>query len=346
MAKTKVLVVDDSAFMRQVLSDIISFDKSIEVIGTARNGIDALAKIESLKPDVITLDVQMPVMDGFTTLELIMTKYELPVIMLSSLTSEGTEATVKALEKGAVDFILKPVGFDMSQLKAELISKIKLAAKVNVHKPLTIQKNITIKPVNLLKSKCPHKADQIVLIGTSTGGPKALQEVLPLFPKNFPAPILVVQHMPPGFTKSLAERLNSLSAITVKEAEHGEAIEPGFAYIAPGDYHLMINNNQKCISIKLTKDNLVSGHRPSVNVMMTSVCENFKGYIIGVILTGMGSDGTEGMKFINKIKGRTIAEDESTCVVYGMPKAAVLAGCVDIVVPIFDITSTIIKSLR
>ncbi|MBS4024784.1 MAG: chemotaxis protein CheB [Clostridia bacterium] len=189
--------------------------------------------------------------------------------------------------------------------------------------------------------------DKILLIGTSTGGPKALQEVLPLLPENFPAPILIVQHMPPGFTKSLANRLNSLAAVLVKEAEDGEVLQKGVAYIAPGDFHLTIaKHHNNYLAVKLTKDPVVNGHRPSVNVMMESVCYNYNGKIIGVIMTGMGSDGTEGMKLIKGKNGITIAEAESTCIVFGMPKAAIQANCIDLTVPLHDIADIITKSMR
>jgi two-component system chemotaxis response regulator CheB len=348
---TKVLVVDDSAFMRKIISDIIDEDIHLNVVGTARNGQDALQKINILKPDVITLDVEMPLMDGITTLEQIMTTNPVPVIMLSGLTSEGAEATVKALERGAVDFIAKPVGINISQLKDELIYKIKTAAKVKVNK--TIKHPDSRQPRRLIVSNLPvgktalfGNADKILVMGTSTGGPKALQEVLPLLPENFPAPILIVQHMPPGFTKSLANRLNSLCAIRVKEAEEGEVLYQGVAYIAPGDFHLTIAKDNYHLVVKLTTDPLVNGHRPSVSVMMESVCNNFHGKIIGVIMTGMGSDGVEGMKLIKEKKGITIAEAEETCVVFGMPKAAIQANCIDQIIPLHDIADETIKSMR
>lgn len=351
MKQTRVLVVDDSAFMRQVISNILNEDNLIKVVGTARNGQDALQKIKILQPDLVTLDIEMPIMDGLTTLTKIMETNPLPVIMVSSHTSKGADATLKALEKGAVDFIAKPAGVNISEVKEEIIHKVKVASRININKSLKETK-VPKTRINITSSSTtsfPNRDNyhQIVMIGTSTGGPKALQEVLPLLPENFPAPVLVVQHMPPGFTKSLADRLNSISAITIKEAEPKEVVRAGVVYIAPGDFHLTIEKRfDNVLAINLTKDSLVSGHRPSVNVMMDSVCNNFSGKIIGVIMTGMGNDGTEGMKLIKLRQGATIAEDESTCVVYGMPKAAIQARCVDVVVPLFEIANTIIKQVK
>lgn len=344
----KVLIVDDSAFMRQVLSDIINNDTNLTVVATARNGEDALEKTNKLKPDVITLDVEMPVMDGLETLDAIMSNNPLPIIMLSSFTKEGADLTVKALEKGAIDFITKPSHLDIAKVKHQLINKIKIAAKVNVkkNKLLTSQPPTKIEAENYQKQCSTSEIKQIILIGTSTGGPRALQEVIPHLPANLPAPVLVVQHMPPGFTKSLANRLNSISAIEVKEAEHGELIQTGKVYIAPGDYHLETDNSNGCLTVNLTKSPPNSGHRPSVNVMMQAVCERFSGLIVGVIMTGMGSDGTEGFKLIKAKMGRTVAEAESTCVVYGMPKSAIKANVVDKVVPLNEISNTIIKMLK
>ncbi|MGF7185992.1 two-component system chemotaxis response regulator CheB [Desulfitispora alkaliphila] len=347
MVKIKVLVVDDSAFMRQIISDIINKDDELEVIGIARNGQEAIEKLKTLKPDVITLDVEMPVLNGLMTLEIIMREMPTPVIMLSSLTVYGADATVEALEKGAVDFVTKPTGVQIFKVKEELTAKLKVAASTKLRKLRPISK---IKPdvepmMNLQKESTGLKS--IVLIGTSTGGPKALQETLPLLPENIPAPILVVQHMPPGFTKSLANRLNKLSAIEVKEAEDGEIIQNGVCYIAPGDYHLVLNEHSETPKIKLTKTKQVSGHRPSVTEMMNSVCANYTGHLIGVILTGMGSDGTDGMtKIKERPNSHTIAEDETTCVVFGMPKSAIKAGCVDTVVPLNKIAREIVNRIR
>ncbi|WP_129596971.1 protein-glutamate methylesterase/protein-glutamine glutaminase [Anaerophilus nitritogenes] len=346
MNKIKVLVVDDSAFMRKIVSDIINLDQDLNVVATARNGKEAIEKIKEFSPDIVTMDVEMPILDGITTLKEIMKDHPLPVIMVSSVTMEGAEATLKALELGAVDFITKPTNiFKMNtgDMKSLLTEKIKIAAKAKVttrinNQPLKIKN--TEKKLWIPQNKNIKK---IVAIGTSTGGPRALQDVIPYLPKNIPASILIVQHMPAGFTKSLADRLNNLSEIHVKEAENEEILQPGCAYIAPGAYHLRVIKDQGNLKIHLSKDELVSGHRPSVNAMMNSLAQIKLNNLVGVIMTGMGSDGAEGMKNIKEQNGYTIAQDESTCVVYGMPKSAVNLGCIDQIVSLQDIATTITK---
>ncbi|KXG75769.1 protein-glutamate methylesterase/protein-glutamine glutaminase [Thermotalea metallivorans] len=349
MKKLNVLVVDDSAFMRKVIADIIQLDDDLKVIGTAKNGQEAIEKIKELSPDVVTMDVEMPVMDGITALKTIMEEMPLPVLMLSSLTKEGADATVKALELGAVDFITKPSSiFKMNteEIKAQLHEKLKMASKANMKSKHVLKpQNIATINKNAFAQEKNTNVKYIVAIGTSTGGPRALQSVIPYLPKNIPASILIVQHMPPGFTKSLAERLNNLSEIEVKEAEDGSILLPGHAYIAPGDYHMKIIRSSNVFKIKLTKDSPVSGHRPSVDYMMNSLAQLELSNVIGVIMTGMGSDGAEGMKNIKLQKGITIGQNEETCVVYGMPKSAVSLGCVDILVPLEDIAESIIKAV-
>ncbi|MFZ5966570.1 MAG: protein-glutamate methylesterase/protein-glutamine glutaminase [Bacillota bacterium] len=348
MKKITVLVVDDSAFMRKVISDIISIDEELQVISTAKNGKEALEKIKAVKPDVVTMDVEMPILDGISALKQIMEESPVPVVMLSSLTKEGADATLRALELGAVDFITKPSNiFKMSneEMKGQLTQKIKIAAKVNIryknlHKPLknTSTANKTAGPVE--NNKILKK---IVAIGTSTGGPRALQEVIPYLPQSLPASILIVQHMPPGFTKSLAERLNNLSEVHVKEAEDEDILLPGHAYIAPGDYHMKVVSVGNTLKIKLSKDPPVSGHRPSVDALMDSLADLHASNIVGVIMTGMGADGANGMKNLKMQNCHTIAQNEESCVVYGMPKSAVNLGCIDDVVSLQDIAKTITK---
>lgn len=356
MDKIKVLVVDDSAFMRKVLSDIINSDPQLLVIGTARNGQDALAKIVELNPDVVTMDVEMPQMDGMTTLETLMRQKPLPIIMLSSLTKAGAEMTIRALQMGAVDFIAKPSGqisLDIENLKDEIIRKIIVAA--GTRKKMQNLSTIPdfISPVSTIavekKIDIDKQLKKVIVIGTSTGGPKALNHVLPRFPANLNAAVLVVQHMPAGFTKSLAERLNSMSRIKVKEAEDDEQIMPGCAYIAPGDYHLRVlgkqSGNTQRLMVKLGQDPPRGGHRPSVDEMFTSVAEQFWGSIIGVIMTGMGSDGTAGLQHIKKKGAQVIAEHQSSCVVYGMPKSAIESGNVNIIAPVTEIADEVLKVL-
>lgn len=347
MAKDiKVLVVDDSAFMRKIITDILDSDSAIEVIDVAKNGSEALEKVRAFKPDVVTLDIEMPVMDGLSCLKELLKNDYIPVIMLSSLTKEGANSTIAALEAGAVDFITKPTnifGMAGDEKKQEIIEKVKIAKKAVNNKRFS-GSNVQKKSKNdIIKS---NSIKSIVAIGTSTGGPKALQDVIPLIPGSVPAAFLVVQHMPPGFTKSLAERLNSMSELTVKEAEDGEPVRPGYAYIAPGDYHMMVENSGgDGMKIRLSQEPAVGGHRPSVNVMMDSLSKTGFSNIVAVIMTGMGGDGSEGIKKIKTVnRGYVIAQDEQSCVVYGMPRSAVLTGAVDVVVPLKDIWKEIAKN--
>lgn len=343
----KVLVVDDSAFMRKIISDILNSDNEINVIDVASNGREALEKVKLLKPDVVTLDIEMPIMDGLTCLKEMLINDYVPVIMLSSLTKEGADHTIRALEAGAVDFITKPTNiFKMSsddKIK-ELIEKVKVAkSTIRIRKSKASTKSIVLRPKEeIVKS---NNIKKIVAIGTSTGGPKALQDVIPLIPGDASAAFLVVQHMPPGFTKSLAERLNNLSEVVVKEAENGDIIKPGYVYIAPGDYHMHLEKlEDKNLRIRLTQEPPVGGHRPAVNVMMESLSKTGLTNIIGVIMTGMGGDGSEGVKRLKEVNnGYIIAQDEASCVVYGMPKVAVQTGVVDSVVPLKEITREIMK---
>lgn len=334
-----VLVVDDSAFMRKLLTDLLESDPSIRVVATARNGSEALKKIQELRPDVVTLDVEMPVMDGLATLQRIMREHPLPVIIVSSLTQADAEITVRALQQGAVDFITKPSNIlSLSEVKEELIDKVKIAAGVDISKtstpsyPMVASAN-TARPGNASRNT-HEKAKKLVLIGTSTGGPQALQAVLPRLPHNIPAAILIVQHMPAGFTRSLAERLDEISEIRVKEAEDGEKVAAGTAYIAPGDYHMIVEPLHKELLIRLTKEEPVNGHRPSVDVLMKSAAK-VEGYdLIGVIMTGMGYDGREGVRALKEKGAKIIAQDASTSVVFGMPKAVIEANLADHVVPL------------
>lgn len=332
-----------------MVSDLLNTDPSLAVVGTARNGEEALEKIEKLQPDVITLDVEMLVMDGLVTLEQIMRRRPLPVIMLSSLTQKGTEITVKALQKGAVDFMLKPPGatfLDLAKVKKDLINKVKIAATVKVHRTFFQDSGRPFQKTYEQDAR-PRATRKLVLIGTSTGGPRALNEILPRLPKDIAAALLIVQHMPPGFTRSLAERLDQVSEIHVKEAEDREKVTTGTAYIAPGDYHLLVegtSENQPLI--RLSKDPPLNGHRPSVDVMMQSAARMGCWELIGVILTGMGCDGREGIREIKVRHGKTIAEDESTAVVFGMPKAVIEANLIDRVIPLPLLAAEIIQMLH
>lgn len=356
MANIRVLVVDDSAFMRKVIADILSSEPGIEVVGKAKDGQDALHKIEELKPDVVTMDVEMPVMDGLTALKTLMCTQPVPVIMLSSLTGQGAELTMKALELGAVDFIAKPSGqisLDIGRSRNDIVNKVKIAAGTKsllTSYPLRAAALPEAPKRVMAPLQAASSLTKLVLIGTSTGGPKALHEVISKLPRNINAGILIVQHMPPGFTKSLAERLDQISAVRVKEAQTGDKILPGWAYVAPGDYHLKVtagidNWGQKELLVKLDQSPPRHGCRPAVDVMLESVAEQFWSHMVCVIMTGMGHDGAAGMLKVRAKKARTIVEDQSTCVVYGMPKTAIETGQVDKIVPLAKISETIMQLL-
>jgi two-component system chemotaxis response regulator CheB len=347
----KVLVVDDSAFMRKLITDILESSPGINVVNTAANGLEALEQVKACKPDVITLDLEMPVMDGISCLKEIQKITDAPVIMLSAHTRSGEKATIRALDAGAMDFITKPEGFLeilSEEKKKEIIEKIKIAGNIG-RKRSYVKERILDKPVDPIEYKGAgsHELKTLIAIGASTGGPRALQEIVPYMPANIPAALLIVQHMPSGFTKSLAERLNALSHIIVKEGEDGEVIKPGYAYIAPGDFHMEVNCKPGgTLKIKLTKDAPVQGHRPSVDVMMNSVAKTKFPSVIGIILTGMGSDGKEGIMNLKSINnGTIISQDEQTCVVYGMPKSAVSTGMVDVVAPLDKIAGIIVRRM-
>ena len=374
--KKKLLVVDDSAFMRKLISDFFTNSSKIEVVGTARNGRDAIKKIQQLQPDVITMDVEMPEMNGLEALKEIMTVCPTPVVMLSSTTVEGAENTLTAMEYGAVDFVAKTSGtisLDLHKIQDELIHKVEQASLVSVAKlrkplqravvqapvepkkpPLKSFMTKLPKPTATLEVPVPSKAikrdwskfsKKIILIGTSTGGPRALQEVITKIPRNVDAPILIVQHMPAGFTKSLANRLDQLSEIHVKEAEQGDILQNGTAYLAPGGYHLKLRKVGMSYGIILDQTEPPrSGHRPSVDVMFESASQIADMDKVAVIMTGMGYDGSAGLKQL-KASGNVmaIAESANTCIVYGMPKAAVETQLVDEVVDVEHIAQTIMK---
>jgi two-component system chemotaxis response regulator CheB len=345
MAKIiRVIIVDDSAFMRKALTNMLQTDEEIEVIATARNGEEALDKIGKLKPDIVTLDVEMPGMNGLEVLKIIMQQMPLPVLMVSSLTNEGAQATLDALDLGAIDFIpknLSDLSLNILKIKDELINKVKsiVPGKASLS-PLSRGKPCQVS----LSGDIPCHKVSVVAIGTSTGGPKALQEVLTRIPADFPAGILIVQHMPVAFTGPFAQRLDQVCAIKVKEAEPGDTVQSGVALLAPGDRHMkVIKKNATGVNIELTRypENLL--HRPSVDVLMLSVAEVYSSHCIGVILTGMGHDGREGIIKIKQNRGSTMAQDEGSCVVFGMPKAAIETGAIDKVVPLIDISRELIN---
>lgn len=325
----RVLIIDDSAFMRNMIKDMLESDSRITVIGSARNGEDGLKLINKLTPDVVTLDIEMPIMDGMVTLERIMNIEPLPVIMLASVTKSGREKAMQAMSLGAIDFIAKPSGeisLDIQIVKDEMINKVIAASSA-------VMKKSGAKDGHLLKESVMNLMHQqtIVAIGTSTGGPRALQYILSAIPKDFPAPIFIVQHMPPRFTKSLADRLNAVAQIRVVEAKDKEKVEPKTAYIAPGDHHLLVHQEGSELILSLTQSPLINGHRPSVNVLFNSIAQLNNYNKIAVVLTGMGKDGAEGVREIKKKDDQAfiIAEAKESAIIYGMPQAALSTGCVN-----------------
>lgn len=339
----KVLVVDDSLFMRNLISDMLTEEPGITIAGTAQNGLEALKKIAELKPDVVTLDLQMPVMDGQTTLKNIMKENPTPVVMVSAFTKKDADVTLDCLRNGAVDFVEKPSGpvsMDINAVKDLLIAKVRTAAKAKTKKPAEAR---TTPNKNIAPSKTIKKA---VVIGASTGGPSALEEVLAKIPADLPAIILVVQHMPKIFITSLAERLSKNCAISVKEGEEGESPKAGTAYLAPGERHMLVQKKAGNTSITLMDTPPVNGTKPSIDTTMESASAAFGKNTIGVILTGMGSDGKEGMARIKKQGGKTICQDKSTSVVFDMPNSTIKSGNADHILPIGSIADEITKLVQ
>ena len=389
----RVIIADDSAFMRMVLSDLFKKQPDFEVLDTAKNGKEAVEKVLRLKPDLLTMDVNMPVMDGLQALEIIMKDCPIPVVMCSSLTKEGANATIKALDLGAVDFISKAGGSvsKISTIEDEILSKCRAAASARLRRPgaapvasppparaaepilrrIEMPKRSTMqlphretrplqpRPMASQRTAGSGTAtpsagrppsgvsprEKLVVLGTSTGGPKALQTVVTGLPKNLPCGVLIVQHMPPGFTKSLAERLDEISQISVKEAENHDIIEAGHVYVAPGNYHMTVVNGAKGKEIVLNQDPPLGTLRPAADVLFKSAA--FLGHkLVSVILTGMGSDGAVGMKEIKKHGGYIIAESEATAVVYGMPKAVVEQGIADEILPLPEVAGAIVNAVN
>jgi len=326
----RVLVVDDSALMRKLIPAILARDPSIEVVGTAMDGAFALKKIEELKPDVVTLDLEMPRMDGMETLRLIMRRAPLPVILFSTHSKEGAYSTLKALALGAVDFIPKPVDASTGRLETIadlLIDKIKLANRVVGRRlPPAVVSDDSQRPKKGTRSALPPS--RVIAIGISTGGPNALQYVLSQIPADFPSTILIVQHMPEGFTEMFARRLDECCALDVQEARSGDLLVAGRALICPGNRHMMVRRMHRGDMAILSDGVPVNGHRPSADVLFHSVAQEFALTAVGIIMTGMGEDGAEGIGAIKAAGGMTIAQSEDSCVVSGMPRAAILKGYV------------------
>jgi two-component system chemotaxis response regulator CheB len=320
----RVLVVDDSALMRKLIPQMLAGDESIDVVGTAMDGTFCLKKIEELKPNVVTLDLEMPGMNGIDTLKEIMRRQPVPVIVFSSHSTEGASVTMKALGLGAFDFVTKPkdASAHRSETAKELIAKVKAAAECKL-KP----RMLSGAPQKPDKLKAPAGAPtRVVAIGVSTGGPQAMEYLLSQLPGDFPGTIVVVQHMPEGFTEMFARRLDEISAMRVKEAQSGDMLLPGRVLICPGSRHMKVKRLPLGDIVVLSDDPHVNGHRPSADVLLKSVAEEFKNLGIGVLMTGMGDDGAEGLGAIKKEGGMTIAQNEESCVVFGMPKVAIERG--------------------
>lgn len=359
--KVRVLIVDDSALVRDILSQGLATDPNIEIVGTAQDPFVARDKIVELRPDVLTLDVEMPRMDGVEFLRRLMPQYPLPVVMVSSLTQRGKEITIQALEAGAVDFVAKPTSNVAQGLQAmmfELRTKVKIASTANVSHWknkrdelfATMNKVANASTQSGKGISAPRNAalsestDKVIAIGASTGGTEALRKVLRHLPATTPG-IVVTQHMPAGFTKTFADRLNEECEMQVKEAEKGDRVMNGKILIAPGDLHMKIIRSGGRYEIILSDEVKVNGHRPSVDVMMRSVAQNVGVNAVGVILTGMGTDGAQGLKAMRDAGAETFAQDEATSVVYGMPKAAFESGAAKKVVALDNIAENIVSAL-
>src|SRR5579863_7406046 len=319
--RTRVLVVDDSALMRKLIPQMLYADDSLEVVGTAMDGTFVLKKIEELKPHVVTLDLEMPGMNGIDTLKEIMRRHPVPVIVFSSHSIEGASVTVKALGLGAFDFVTKPkdASAHMAETAKELIAKVKAAAECKL-KPRMLA-GVPRKPEK--GSAASGAPTKVVAIGVSTGGPQAMEYLLSQLPGDFPGSIVVVQHMPEGFTDMFARRLDEVCPLRVKEAQSGDVLQPGRVLVCPGSRHMKVKRLPLGDIVVLSDEPRVNGHRPSADVLLRSVAEEYKANAVGVLMTGMGDDGAEGLGAIKKEGGMTIAQSEESCVVYGMPKAAI-----------------------
>jgi two-component system chemotaxis response regulator CheB len=339
-APVRVLVVDDSALMRKLIPQILESDNSIQVVGTAMDGNFALKKIEELKPQVVTLDLEMPGLNGIDTIKAIMRSHRLPVIVVSSHTTAGASITLKALALGAFDFVAKPqdVSGHMAEIAAELITKIKAA----VHsKGIGMQGLVDPSPRAPKTAMPTGPASRIIAIGVSTGGPHALQFALSRLPSDFPGSIVIVQHMPEGFTEMFARRLDEICAIRVKEAVSGDLLLAGRALICPGNRHLKVKRLPLGEVAVLSDEDRVNGHRPSVDVLFRSLADEFESRGIAVLMTGMGEDGATGLGEVKKAGGMTIAQSETSCVVFGMPKAAIERGFATRVIDLDALANTL-----
>jgi len=343
--KIRTLIVDDSALIRRLLTEIINSQRDMEAIGAAPDPIAAREMIRSLNPDVLTLDVEMPKMDGLDFLEKLMRLRPMPVVMVSTLTERGSETTLRALELGAVDFVAKPkidIVSGLTQYAQEITDKIRAAASARIKRSAVAAAGAAIALPSVANRNL--STEKLIIVGASTGGTEAIKEFLIHLPPDSPG-IMIAQHMPEGFTRSFAERLNKLCRITVKEADHNERVLPGHAYIAPGHSHLLLKRSGSNYVAELSQSEPVNRHRPSVEVLFRSAARQAGPNSIGVILTGMGKDGAQGMLEMHEAGAYTFAQDEESCVVFGMPKEAIAAGGVDEIVPLQEMSRKVLDRL-
>jgi two-component system chemotaxis response regulator CheB len=359
--KIRVLIVDDSAFMRRVLSAIVASDPQLEVCGEARDGRDAVTQTEALKPDVVSMDINMPHMDGLQATEIIMSSNPRPILVVSSESQEGAAVTLKALQLGAIDFVAKPskdVDLDLSSVKDEICRKLKIAAKVRVVRNATRSKpDAGSSRPELLPASFGQTAPNggtavaaakragagkipVVVLAASTGGPATLMKFVPYFPKDFPGAVILIQHMPGNFTEQFSQQLGEVSRMKVKQAESGDILAPGQVYVCPGSHHLRISATGR---IALDDGPRIGGYRPCADLALESVADYGGPMAIGVILTGMGNDGAKGVQAVRAAGGHTIAQDESTAVIFGMPQEAISSGAIDQTLPIETIYRAIEK---
>ncbi len=348
MPKIRILVVDDSVVVRRMLTNILSADPDIEVVGAAANGSIALAKIPQVNPDSIVLDLEMPDLDGLATLAAIRKTYpRLPIIMFSAITQKGAEATLDALALGASDYVTKPANMSSKDVALQYIQQ-QLIPKIKVLSDRQRSRKSTPPPISQTLLQPKFKAGdrptgEILAIGVSTGGPNALSTILPALPANFPLPIVIVQHMPPVFTQRLAERLTSISQIPVKEGMNGDILQPGRAWIAPGDYHMIVEKEGTRVCIRTHQDPPENSCRPAVDVLFRSVAKIYQAGTIAVVLTGMGQDGLHGCQCIREAGGQVLVQDEGSSVVWGMPGIIANAGLADSILPLNKIAGEIIR---
>lgn len=343
MGKIRVLVVDDSALVREILKKGLSQDPEIEVVGTASNPYQARDKIVQLKPDVLTLDIEMPRMDGVEFLQHLMPQYPLPVVVVSALTQKGAALTIAALEAGAVEVVPKPrldIARGLNEMMRELREKVKIAAATNVQAWKRVKKKVQVTD-RIYNQALAESTDKVIAIGASTGGTEAIRYILPALPPTTPG-VVVVQHMPPGFTSHFAKSLDAVCEMEVKEAETGDRVMPGRVLIAPGDRQMRVTRSGGIYKVLCETGEKVCGHCPSVEVLFQSVAQYVGPNAVGVMLTGMGHDGAEGMLALRRAGGRTIAQDEETSVVFGMPKAALERGGVEFLLPLDEIPGAIL----